>query len=95
MMKNARTWAMGASLAALGTLSITSVALAQGGLQQPHNCFCEVPAEDSCSGVKITASAHCNYPEEYCRCFSIPSNDPNDDCIQGVIASCPDTPAGS
>ncbi len=88
MMKNARTLALGGCLAALGTLSIVSVAMGQ--VPQPaHNCFCEVPAADSCSGVKITASAHCNYPEEYCRCFAIKGSS---GCVQGLIATCPATP---
>lgn len=91
MMKNARTWALGASLAALGTLSIVSVALAQGGIQQPHNCFCEVPAEDSCVGVQMTASTRCDYSSQMCSCAVV--RDEETGCVEALSAHCVDRPA--
>lgn len=89
-VKNARTLALGGCLAALGTLSVVSFALGQV-IQPPHNCFCEVPAADACSGIKMTAATTCNYPYQACTCAAIRDLE-NGGCVESLAALCVDVP---
>lgn len=84
MMKNARTWALGGCLAALGTLSIVGVAMGQGGFTPPNNCHCGPVA--GCNGVPISHSTYCG-PEYacYCRVWTDPEQG---DCITMPRAQC-------
>lgn len=89
MIKNARTWAMGTSLAALGTLSIASVAVGQVWTP-PANCFCG-PVEN-CHGIEVEAENTCDYQAgEFCSC--VPTLGPNG-CILSIAAICT-VPSGS
>lgn len=90
MLKDTRALAMGASLAALGTLTAVSAVMAQGTITPPHNCFCEVPDEDSCTGVKMIASATCDYPEQVCTRPAF--RDPQTGCVESLMALCKDAP---
>lgn len=83
MIKNARTWAMGASLAALGTLSVVGVALGQGGWTPPDNCHCG-PVDD-CNGIPMRHSTYCE-PGWACACNGI--EHATEDCFVGLEAIC-------
>ena len=83
MLKNARTLAMGGCLAALGTLSIVSVALGQE-VEPPHNCKCGPVT--LCSGVPVTAYTTCDYTQETCYCPVVYSEFGN--CIESIGALC-------
>ena len=83
MMKNARTLALGGCLAALGTLSVVSVAMGQV-FEPPHNCKCG-PVEN-CAGVPITAYNTCDYTKETCYCAVVINENAN--CIESIAAVC-------
>jgi len=84
MMKNARTLAMGGCVAALGTLSVVSVALGQV-ITPPHNCFC--PPTVACDGSTLTASRYCPFPAP-CYCYAI--LDPDTGCVIALEIECDD-----
>lgn len=84
MLRITRTAAMGACAGLLGVLSITSVALAQGGIDpQPFLCECE-PVKD-CDGDLLTAHAHCQ-PGQMCSCTYTWTD--GFGCVTSLVAEC-------
>lgn len=82
MMKNARTLALGGCVAALGTLSVVSVALGQI-ITPPNTCAC--PPTTACDGSTLTASTPCPW---WADCYCVWHLDPDTGCVIGLEAKC-------
>lgn len=82
MMKNARNVALGGCLAALGMVSVASVAFGQV-ITPPDNCHCG-PIND-CDGIPMSHSTYCA-PGWACGCVGTKSQ--SQDCFVGIQAIC-------
>lgn len=83
MMKNARNVALGGCLAALGMVSMASVAFGQV-ITPPNNCFCG--PVNNCAGVPISAATRCNFEAgEFCFCQTLVSEE---GCVLAIAALC-------
>lgn len=84
MMKNARNVALGGCLAALGMVSVASVAFGQIIITPPNNCFCG--PVNNCAGVPIRAEARCDFEAgEFCFCQTVVSPEC---CVLAIAALC-------